>query len=423
MRKRIIVSCSILIAICLYILLNQTNKEYDLSALKNTEGELLRVTIYKGNIFTGSRRYDGFINTDGEIVIPLMIDNAYDFKYGYANVEIKDKKGLINKSGEYVIEPIYEGIKQISGDIVAIKKDKWGIIGLDGTVYSECIYDDIKYCCSASEIDFFIVSKNGKYGLINKKNDIILDFLYNDIIEHSTNYFFLNKGSTWTLVNINTNQQIQFNNEKFPGYNNTFKKKKEELWGVIDKEGNWIVEPIYEQVDDFNEGYVALKLDGLWGYADSNGEIIIPHMFKEADPFYKGTARVIYKGKNWYIDEDGNFVKECLEDYTNRQLRYSEGLATFECNDKWGYLNEEKEVVIEPKYDYVESFSEGLAVAIVEINKNSYDQKYVYINTQGNLVIDDNFDGAFEFKDGIAMIEKGGVMGYIDKNGNYIWKP
>lgn len=48
-------------------------------------------------------------------------------------------------------------------------------------------------------------------------------------------------------------------------------------------------------------------------------------------------------------------------------------------NKKYGYINKKGEIIIEPKYDYAEEFSEDLAIVGTEGNLG-------YINKKGKLL-------------------------------------
>ena len=65
-----------------------------------------------------------------------------------------------------------------------------------------------------------------------------------------------------------------------------------ELYGFIDKEGNWIVEPRFESAYSFSEGMAAVRLDDNWGYIDSNGNMVIEPKYKDALGFSEGLAPV-----------------------------------------------------------------------------------------------------------------------------------
>ena len=64
--------------------------------------------------------------------------------------------------------------------------------------------------------------------------------------------------------------------------------------------------------------------------------------------------------------------------------RFSEGLAAVKLGDKWGYINESGEVVIDFQYDYAHSFAEGKALVEKYTRDNGYLVIYYYIITPDN---------------------------------------
>lgn len=86
-------------------------------------------------------------------------------------------------------------------------------------------------------------------------------------------------------------------------------------------------------------------------------------------------------------------------------------------NGKCGFVNNNGEWVIKPKYSGVRSFSEGLAQVVV-------DNKCGYINTKGEMAIPIIYYGGSDFIDGITGVQFGnGKWGYIDTKGNTIIQP
>ncbi len=87
---------------------------------------------------------------------------------------------------------------------------------------------------------------------------------------------------------------------------------------------------------------------------------------------------------------------------------------------KYGFINREGELVIEPKFGYAWKFSEGLAPVIFSKNWRG---KYGYIDTTGKLVIDTIYDWAGGFTEGKGLVKIGDKYGFIDTTGNYIIEP
>lgn len=94
-------------------------------------------------------------------------------------------------------------------------------------------------------------------------------------------------------------------------------------------------------------------------------------------------------------------------------------------NDKRGFIDRSGKVVIKPKWNGANNFSEGRAVVVL------HDPRYKegYIDTTGRLVIPATFDQASDFKDGLALVGIGEFglhgsgdhkFGFIDIDGKWV---
>ena len=104
---------------------------------------------------------------------------------------------------------------------------------------------------------------------------------------------------------------------------------------------------------------------------------------------------------------------------------FSEGLVKVLIDNKWGYANNQGEIVIPCQYDNAGDFHENRAH--VEI-----DHKSGYINMLGEVVIPLEYKMAriyentttyvvyTNFKNGVASVSKDGTLIYIDKYGHVI---
>lgn len=198
-----------------------------------------------------------------------------------------------------------------------------------------------------------------------------------------------------------------------------------------------------------------VRSDGKWGYINQNGQIVIQPKFMHAGAFIDGIARVslIPSGsaiseitspdpkatffnrfdrynktlgskrniKHVFIDKSGSVVLNPGFDFVDQ---FYDGLARV-CNGdeftgKWGFIDKKGNVVIEPDFQKAERFSEGLAE--VKINFKSG-----FIDKSGNVVIEPKFIESFAFSDGLALVCLGILFdrrfGYIDRTGNMVIKP
>ncbi|MBR4224353.1 MAG: WG repeat-containing protein [Oscillospiraceae bacterium] len=99
---------------------------------------------------------------------------------------------------------------------------------------------------------------------------------------------------------------------------------------------------------------------------------------------------------------------------------FQEGMIPFSDGGYWGFLDKDGNIAINPNYDDVRPFSDGLA----RVGISSDDKMlYGFIDKDANMVIDTQFDWVSYFHDGIAFVEENGYIGAIDKDGSYVINP
>ena len=93
----------------------------------------------------------------------------------------------------------------------------------------------------------------------------------------------------------------------------------------------------------------------------------------------------------------------------------NEELIPMRVGSKWGYINLDGHMIINPQFDDAKPFSEDLAAVKI-------DGKYGYINKGGDIVIDAQYEETQDpsFKTGYAIVKLNKKYGIIDKNGKYI---
>ena len=145
--------------------------------------------------------------------------------------------------------------------------------------------------------EFYRVSLNEKYNLLNKKsNTLLYRRWYNDIS-------MLSEG----LAAVQLNRK----------------------WGLIDKIGKVVIPCKYAWAYSFSEGLTAVKLNGKFGFIDKTGRESIPCKYDYTYGFFEGLAKVKLNGKwgcidkygKWY-DEEPTVLPESITKITISDLRY-----------------------------------------------------------------------------------------------------
>lgn len=85
-------------------------------------------------------------------------------------------------------------------------------------------------------------------------------------------------------------------------YDNTYAAvKKGGKWGFIDKDGNWFIEPAYEDARSFLNGFAAMQADGLWGFINMEKELCIPCQFVQTKDFTANGTAPVRKNQTWSV--------------------------------------------------------------------------------------------------------------------------
>lgn len=85
----------------------------------------------------------------------------------------------------------------------------------------------------------------------------------------------------------------------------------------------------------------------------------------------------------------------------------------------YGFIDVTGQVIIEPKFQYAESFSEGVAVIAESGSKGTY---YGYIDRKGDVVLPLQYEYARGFHEGLALVSSGGDLLVINKRGEVSFK-
>jgi hypothetical protein len=166
-----------------------------------------------------------------------------------------------------------------------------------------------------------------------------------------------------------------------------------------------------------------------YGFIDRSGREIIPAKYYRALRFSDGLARVGAEDGHYFIDKNNNKYDLIPSKYSNEPddlmngYSFTDGLlkvyiVNSQKEEKWGFIGKNGQETIALKYAYVESFSEGLALA-VETNKGGF------IDKTGKEIIPFKYDYAFSFSEGLAAVARLGddkilKWGFIDKTGKEI---
>ena len=254
----------------------------------------------------------GFVNREGQLVVPFTYDYARDFREGRAAVIMGEWEwshealmGFIDPAGNEVIPLIYNWAEDFSEGLAAVSAHYRLYGHHDGFV--ESFLDG----------NGNVVSIVPNFGFIDRHGNQVITPSFVRAHSFSEGLAAVQTGGrtgpTWGFIDRRGNEIVP------PRYNYVrdfsegmaavfYGDWRTGLWGFVDRQGNEAVPLIYYQVRNFSHGLAAVQLGdwetGLWGFIDHQGNEVVPVQFEAAHSFSEGLAWVRQDGL-WGIIQIG----------------------------------------------------------------------------------------------------------------------
>lgn len=183
-------------------------------------------------------------NPDTYVIEPIF-ERADPFSGKYAVVVAKGEMAIIDKAGDYCIEPgTYRDFSPIginTGFAMVYMANKWSLVDFDGNVYITVEDGTIEYY---NELETFIVkSYEGQlsYFDLESKKFIDVDFPY-DVIDYDNG--------------IATAVKLSIFQELIPFYDDD-----SGLFGYVNKSGDVVIEPKFYNANAFSDGVAIVSIE------------------------------------------------------------------------------------------------------------------------------------------------------------------
>ncbi len=128
---------------------------------------------YNGLALVKKNNKYGYIDRNGEEVIPVQYDTANDFIRKYAKAEKDEKWGYIDVNGNIIIPIEYEYCGDVAYGVVAVGNEgKYGFVSIEGNPICDLIYDKVE-AFDAQGLAKVVIDQ--KYGYIDKNGNVKVD--------------------------------------------------------------------------------------------------------------------------------------------------------------------------------------------------------------------------------------------------------
>ena len=339
------------------------------------------------------------IDTRGKRLVSVDIDVVpYLLRHGIVPASVHGKYGYMDAFGTWIISPRFDRAAEIGPDGFAEvqENDNVGYVDAHGTIVLEPVFKDLG---PFNPDGLTLAAKAGEY-----------------------TYGLVNAAGEW-VVPAYTQNPIVFIN----GYARAHAPGNESLWGFLDENGRWAVEPTFRRVEHFGRNGLApaTQDERLFGYIDAAGKWVIEPVFHNAHPFQANGFALANGGKeheyrDGTIDASGQWVIPPLYDELPGVIDTRPIPVRKE--GKWGYINSRGNVLIPLHFESIRPF-EPNGLAFAKLNG-----LWGVINDRGKWVSDPEWSGIglfgeYSFHNGFASVSRDGLEGYIDEKGKLAVAP
>jgi hypothetical protein len=178
----------------------------------------------------------------------------------------------------------------------------------------------------SNENGYAVVSKAGKYGVLNKNNELSVPLFYRDLgaIKEGAVTFFDEHIGLYGLLDV-TNGKLLVEPKyiEMTAFSEGLAAflTEEGKWGFLNRDLEVAIAPKFQNINFFkpdpyrnvfNEGLANVETEpGKWNYIDKTGQVVIKEDFLYTKGFENGEAEVYKDGKWYFINKAGTCVKNC----------------------------------------------------------------------------------------------------------------
>ena len=279
--------------------------------------------------------------------------------------------------------------------VVTFSREGEKLSEINGELQSD-FYSGVEKMCYLSD-EYCAFYKGKKKGIVNSKGEMI------------TPADWLSIGKQGDVFMVSRKNKVT----------------KDTDYGFINQQGEELFN--FEEYTNVNNVYdgriVAKDLDaGKECAFDLEGNVVVAPKYIRLDNFYNNVAVACEeKGKVGIIDLSGNWVLE--PEYSSiGGFGCMDGVkkyCTIGKDEKYGLINQDLKVVVEPKYDEIYDFddTEGLILVV------GSGEKQGVVDASGNWLLPAEYDRIHLYREeGYMELEKGDKYGIADLKGNFIVK-
>ncbi|WP_461533947.1 WG repeat-containing protein [Sinomicrobium sp.] len=286
---------------------------------------------------------------------PILADALAPFDSDFAEIHLNDKRQYLHRSGRIMVDKFIQHGAPIA-----------------------------------------VAVKNGAYGAINRKGDVIADFQYDGIYSQygDNGKSGAERAYTYFLAIVQLNGKL----------------------GAIDTTGMVVAEPIYEKFGHVNEQVIAAMKSGKWGLLSlKDGSTVLPFIYDGFQKAYEleGPIKAVSNGKSGLFAANGlqKLIAPIYDDI-GIQIVLDDTLIVAQNASNSTLFNTSGRPIAEVPYDFVRSHGPLLGV--------EKDGLWGWISATGETIIPPTYEKTSTWLGKLYVVSQHGLAGVVAADGTTV---
>lgn len=354
-------------------------------------------------------------------------------------VFINGKSGWVNEGNEFFGFEKQVSIEHLDGDLLVLKEgNKSGVINSRWEKIIPIEYDEV----SLDKSGLIRTTKGNQTELFNANGENNTNGKYSYISRYSDEFYLVEENGQKIFTDKNLSPVFSFENAKV--FNHDYAPVAENgLFGVIDKDGKWIISPYIDYIQIVNSNFFIFHDNNEWGTINQSGI----ELYKSSLGYKilkNGCVEIDKKGKKGLLNQYGTLILDPVYDSISQPAEdgilkvHKKGLMTYmdidekdppnfkafhgiEISEKpsenlfkakimntYGFLDYLGRIRVSNRYENVQSYSENLAGF-------QLGGRWGYMDKRESFIIQPKYDEVYPFKNGFAKVKQDDKYGIIDK--------
>ena len=370
---------------------------------------------YLSNAYTKSEQYNKALNA---------IEKAINLNSTYPSI------ATLKELLDLILSKLNNDLHLYPAALKTAEGTKWGYINKDGTFVIKPQYDN---AMDFQDNGLAIVGKGNLSGVIDRYGRIIVPLKYGSITQFSEGLAAVIDESGFDVIDV-SGQVITPKSYSYIGMYqsgravfNNINEQGSYLYGYLDRQGREAIPMQYMSANDFKDGHALVQIkDNQFALIGLNGENLYTYNYASVNnpgdgllPFQPDT-----NSKYGYIDINENIV---IQPQYSVALPFNKERAVVNTSvyisNKYGLIDKQGNFIIEPIYNDLNPIGEDKVAVGKAINPEQpyIGSKYAIADMiNGNLLTDFIYTNVSSYDKGYVSVSDDNITFFLNKNGEVI---